>query len=1038
MANGLKIVAIALIVLGLFLGGGGAFLMFSYVPGLLDDAELPDDTDKHYFYGGYVSKLDTSTGMLAQTDFVADRHVTYESEADGGHALVRSEISGILNGTTTEIPDLYSDTVYEVHPKELTLYNVDIQGGSKEGYNRDIAGSEGVNYVFPIPPEKVDYQIWSSDNLNWTTAYYLGTEDRGGVECYLYKGEIGDLDDPADKGYEVPLPDSLASLLGPFAEDTKFYLKGWEKAWVHSTTGSIVDYAKELRQYLYLPELPPIPEIIYPSDLMSSTGFEGTIMLFDQATGTFNTLSGATAERMIEVVSDEGYVYTANETLNVYDPLGSKIDLLSSAVQVMFNATDGTHAGMGRSGNYLFPPSGVEMKDYMIWDDGFGKELTASYVGNKTFGDLTAYEYMINVVNDTYLAGGVASMEMTYWVEVVTGMVLDVDKKVVNWRPQPARRLPLDTALINKTVNMNTTITQTNPINQSETTMEIVGEQMINCTGYTDATFAVAMIEETVTKYYMGAPMSAPTVSKFGVDAVTMEYVYIDGWSTVNRTGGVFTFPLGILNETDELPASFVMFNSDLGAVMPAVFTEEVVFNGLDAAVYTMALSDYPLDYDQLVAALSGNDPGIPGASGLYAGSTVYTVDIDTGTILDVQRMMNIKIVPPTYEYLWDNLMSQSVLVGDFDGDNITVTQTLIGYEAGDGTTLINMTKTYAYDNGTEFLPIEYGEALINTTSHEMYNETMDPQDVYLLFPANPTAISAYPQMYMMGGEMFTGAAMLTTQDNSTASYTFSDVQVIDAGMFGAPAGLPANMTLEYNYLLDKVSGMVLDVNVHINVENNSQGLNMDIDLVSDNDPVMIGLGNKVMGWAVSEMPAEVLDVEMELYDMEVAYNVGKATVMQGLFDVADGDKPALDLHLMFNATTKATMMATAQGTISLLEQLEGLKTLYGLNTVLGMYGNKVAHVYYKQLDEEPAGYDWEGSVKYHGDEAKAIDDTVSLMGTTVPIVLFVVMVVFILVGIALIFAGPKGDDDEEEDEEEPPVDEEESAEEGDEGVGEE
>mgnify|MGYP006955162274 CR=1 FL=1 len=157
------------------------------------------------------------------------------------------------------------------------------------------------------------------------------------------------------------------------------------------------------------------------------------------------------------------------------------------------------------------------------------------------------------------------------------------------------------------------------------------------------------------------------------------------------------------------------------------------------------------------------------------------------------------------------------------------------------------------------------------------------------------------------------------------------------------------------------------------------------------------------------------MNVEMTSFETDVAYNTAKAAMTQGLLDVADGDRPALEIHTMMNETTKAAMLAQVGQTHALLAQLEGLQILYGLNGLLGANDNEVAFVYYTQLEDEPAGYDYEGSVKYHGEEAKKIDDTVTLMGTTVPIILFVIAVVLSLVGIALILAGPKGEPIEEE-----------------------
>jgi len=247
-------------------------------------------------------------------------------------------------------------------------------------------------------------------------------------------------------------------------------------------------------------------------------------------------------------------------------------------------------------------------------------------------------------------------------------------------------------------------------------------------------------------------------------------------------------------------------------------------------------------------------------------------------------------------------------------------------------------------------------------------------------------------------------------------------------------AGVDLNVTMWYNFLVDKNTGMVLDVHVDIMLENATvlpaPGYLMVTFMASDESKLSSAMGNAVMGWSISQMPAPVLDVSMSLYDMEVTYNIAKAAVTQGLLDVADGDEPALDIHLTMNATTKAAMIAKVEATLASLMQLEGLKALHGLNMILVNAENEVAHVYYKQLDEDPEGAENKGSVKYHGEESKKIDDKLNLYGTTIPIVLFVIAVVLILVGIALMVAGPKEEPVEEDDEE--------PSEEGEEGEGEE
>jgi hypothetical protein len=214
---------------------------------------------------------------------------------------------------------------------------------------------------------------------------------------------------------------------------------------------------------------------------------------------------------------------------------------------------------------------------------------------------------------------------------------------------------------------------------------------------------------------------------------------------------------------------------------------------------------------------------------------------------------------------------------------------------------------------------------------------------------------------------------------------------------------------------------MVLDVNIQIQLENATAlpppGYLMVSFSASEETKGSAMLGSMVMAWAISQMPAEVLSVDMELYDMEVVYNAAKASATQIMLDIADGDEPVLDLHLMFNTTTKEMMKQTAVAT---LQMVEGLNMLKGMKMVLEANDDIYMHVYYAQVEEG------DGSIEYWGEEAKHIEDQLNMFGTTIPIILYVVMIVLILVGIALILAGPKEMPPEEEEEEEEPPEEEE------------
>ncbi|MGA1821318.1 MAG: porin PorA family protein [Thermoplasmatota archaeon] len=1008
--SGIKtILAVGLIIAALIMAGIGGGLMFYLVPTMEDEAEFPEDFDHYFTYGGYIKQLNFTSADYDNDDFTIERHIVNTGKT-GDNYLVEETVTAYRNDTgwTEQIDDLNKYHEYTVHPKRLQLYKVD----DTEGYMEEYTEDDDVQWVFPIPVEKKDYTVWSMNLLDTSTAYFDGEEKRGGVNCYVFWGK--------EENWTLPLPDELAAgLPKEIAENTTFELEIWEKVWVHPLSGTIVDYTKDLRYFLTLPPLPEVPEIKYPSDLVSVTGFGGTIVLFDQATGTFNTLNGATAVRTLEVTSADNYTLTASDSTEVFDPLGNPIPLLSSTVEAMFHSATGAHDGMGRTGQYLFPPTGVEMINYTMWDDGFGAQITAVFIGmdTETFAPLTAYEYNILEEELPYLAGGIGTLNMTYWVEPETGIVLDVVKQFTNWRPQPARRLPADTAMINKTVYLNTTIEMTNPIEGPGDPMVIVVEQMINCTGYTDATFSVAKIRETMTKMLPdGTPIETPSTVMFGVNAVSMEYVDVDGWSTVSRDGH-FTFPVGLLNESGNITEEFEFYNSDLDMSFPLILTDEVEVGGIPAAEYHMILADLPLSEVHLEMIL-GEKIEIPGIMGKYACDFKYVVDIDTGTILDVDRSMKIDLVPPSYEQLYKTMNTNLTLKGQISGENVTYYQFIKGEDGGDDVAIINITSYALYDNETEFISPGYSEFPINITSHEVLYENGTGTETYWTFPADPTAKSAYPMMQKFEMYQLFGIAMLEGTDTGIATYKWTNTSVFPGEYFSPLlTGLDINTTISYVWDIDAVSGSILNITGMIDLQTPLGWMNNTFETSEKSLEKMVQ-SNVVTLWAMDGDPITVLEVSSLLSADDKAMAQGKAIVTQGLLKVADGIEPALDLTLSFNATTKETMKQTALATKAQLALIPGLMILKGMKMVLESRDNLFIHAYYTQVEEDVEGVsDGTGSVEYWGDFCKDLEDELQLFGTTIPIALYAGAAILIVAAVALILTAgkPPGEEDEEE-----------------------
>ena len=1004
--SGVKmIIAVLMLIAGLVLALVGASFMFYIVPQKIENAEFPENEEKFVTYGGNMWKLDLNTGEKVEEDFTVERHITSGEKRGDDELDINVVITGFRNGTgwSEYIPDLNSTTNYVVHPKELRISELELRKESGEVVEKSYSESEDVHWIFPIPVEKKDYNVWNSNIQSYSTAYYQGTEDRAGVECYLFYGEEVD--------YQIPNPDALSALPSQIFENTTTTLTLWEKAWVHPTTGTIVDYAKEINQFINLPDLPEIPEIVYPSDLQSTTGFEGSAVMFDQASSSFIPLDDLDIERNIITVSSEGYLITANETVEVTDGAGDPVPALESSIQVLFNATDGTHEGMGRTGHYLFPPTGVEPRDYMIWDDGFGKELVAHFTGydNESFGDLDTLIYEIHVDNDTYLPGGKATMDMIYNVEARTGIVLNVEKHMSNWRPQDARRLPLDTAMINKTVHLNTTINSHNPVSGEDDTKSLQIAQTINCTGYDDPQFQVAKIQEKVTKYLPdGTMMGAPMVSRFGVDAVSMEYVHVEGWSTVDREG-VFTFPIGLRNESGNITDQFLFFNSDLNTSLPLVLEETYEFQGREAAEYRMMVSGIEISADHF-KALTGEDLKVPGATVHYACDYIYTADIDTGGILDVNRVMNITLYPPTYEFLYDNMDSMSTLSGSFMGDMLYINNSITGTDAGEGLTLINATTVFEYVNGTEAMSPGYSEFPINVSSHEILYPNGTGTDLYWMFPADPTQKDHYPMRMAFGAVEMMGLASKTDMGEGTATYTWSNTTAIPGEMFDPSYfGYMFNTTFKYIWTLDSFSGSVLSMTITMDVDTGPGGwINSTFQSTPESNYDM-AVSNKVVSWAILGTGEKVLDTSTVMEEGETAMAVAKAMMTSKALMIADGVRPALELHIEFDDATRGEMIATATEMGLLLDQLPGLQQLHLMKQALEFNNNQVAHVYYKQVPEDIEGVsNGEGSVEFFADSAKETDASIQLMGTTLPLIMYVVALVLIIISIAILMSGKK------------------------------
>ena len=432
-------------------------------------------------------------------------------------------------------------------------------------------------------------------------------------------------------------------------------------------------------------------------------------------------------------------------------------------------------------------------------------------------------------------------------------------------------------------------------------------------------------------------------------------------------------------------------------------------FQSREAAEYRMAVSGVEMSEDHL-RAIMGDDLGIPGATAYYACDYTYIADIDTGGVLDVVRDMNITVHPPTYEFLYDNMNSLTSLTGEFMGSTLQINNSVIGTDGGEGISQINVTTTTEFENGTGFMPPSYSEFPINVSSHEILFPNGSGTDLYWLFPPNPTQSDYYPMRMAFGPLKMMGIATKTAMGEGTATYTWSNTTAVPGEMLDpAYAGNLFNTTFTYVWDVDSFSGSVLSMSMMMDVDTGPGGwMNQTFGTTPESE-LNMGVSNKVVSWAISGVGQVILDASTTLHEDDTMMAVVKATATSNSLMIADGERPALELHLSMDEVTKQRMVATATETGLLLDQIPGLQQLHGMKAALGANDNQVAYVYYKQVPENIEGVsNGEGSVEFFADFAKETDDQIQLMGTTIPLILYAAALIMILLGIVLLMTGKK------------------------------
>ena len=302
---------ILLAVLGVASLAAAAVLYWVVVPG---QAQLPDDTNVTRKFDGTAAILLNPAG-LATGDMskVLLRNVPVTAQRNVVVAATSGDAAQVRDTRTLSTADGQSlgrtESVYAVDRKTL-------EAAKNPPPAWGAVLHEGLTVSWPIGAEKRDYVGWVSDTQTTTTLKYVGQEQHGGVDTYVYQASVA----PAPiKDQQVlgslpkslppqalgpllsvlPLPDAMKQQLTPLLSQIttdvplNYTYESTSKFWVEPTTGVVVDLdRKEIRKVgIELPGGRSIPPSIAVYDVSTSMTDDSVSAAADEANDARNQLS---------------------------------------------------------------------------------------------------------------------------------------------------------------------------------------------------------------------------------------------------------------------------------------------------------------------------------------------------------------------------------------------------------------------------------------------------------------------------------------------------------------------------------------------------------------------------------------------------------------------------------------------------------------------------------------------------------------------------------------------------------------------------
>ncbi len=556
------------------------------------------------------------------------------------------------------------------------------------------------------------------------------------------------------------------------------------------------------------------------------------IIYYDGVLGMLNTTTVELDYRDIEItrhiraIKEEGDVLLIREDIDARDKItGKKIDELCMVkVYGIDPYTVKNIEGYGdvdRIGQWIFP-IGVKKKSYLVWNSDLDDAYKQGYITKDeaaTIGYFRGEEmrkgvktYKFEGWQEHVFTGSLPFLpeakmfyngELTAWVEVNTGTIVDLQKHVEQYAEFPnLHKLPSD---LNMNVFLKGNVTM---LNTSNAQYERYNVTVCNHVEVTDVKETYYMVKNEVKAEDENGNEIKELYSCYedAINPYTMKFIPM-----LSDKKGLFTFPIGVEKRDYEI------WDPNINNVSVAHFIGEDNIGGIEVYKYETNINNYYIG-EESIEGLSDRSISL-----YYSGNTTYWIEPNTGYVVFVEKDGRVNAKFPDLHTIPENFEGTIKMEGELwfvsqPTRNIEMVRSVkaekVYWENGEKVLLIkDETNTYDKESGEKIdlaCKTEYHGVYADTSEEAKNYGDMEREGIYTFPPGTKKGD------YLMWNPEINAPSIVhfVREEDHEGMHTYLFETVEDRSLYDSTPGIEMNVRYitTTKYWVEPYTGLVIDM----------------------------------------------------------------------------------------------------------------------------------------------------------------------------------------------------------------------------------